>query len=169
MLASSPNCIKSSQPYLRKGGHIMPGDNQSQVPHADGNQEKSASSGQNPASPSVGPASPQARVFSNPRISSTDMRATVPQVDQPNLPFQPLPSPTGTAPYRLGLDEVLPDKIAAIRVAGQIVFHATGDTGGYNNPSPQKYVAAAMINDCQVTDTAAQPSFFYHLGDCYGN
>jgi len=80
----------------------------------------------------------------------------------PNQVFRPLPPPTGLAPYRLTLESVLPpDRIQQINNAGRLVFHATGDTGGIQNGTPQRIVALHMIDDLQTTNAA----FFYHLGD----
>ena len=77
--------------------------------------------------------------------------------------FQPLPTPTGAAPYRLDLGLVLgPDRLAAIHHAGQLCFHCVGDTGGVKAPQPQESVAAQLVAD--LTGAAA-PAFLYHLGD----
>jgi hypothetical protein len=49
----------------------------------------------------------------------------------PNQQFQPLPLPTGKAPYHLKLEDVLSsDRMTAIRNAKKLVFQTTGDTGG---------------------------------------
>jgi hypothetical protein len=78
-------------------------------------------------------------------------------------PFQPLPAPTGTAPFHLALSDVLTgDAMAAIEAAGALVFHCVGDTGGIMNPTPQQAVATAMSADLTATPA---PSFLFHLGD----
>ncbi len=80
----------------------------------------------------------------------------------PNQAFHPLPPPTGPSPYRLTLESVLPpDKIEQITNAGRLVFHATGDTGGVQNGTPQRIVAMHLVDDLHTTHAA----FFYHLGD----
>ena len=80
----------------------------------------------------------------------------------PNQVFRPLPPPTGLAPYRLTLESVLPpDRIQQINNAGRLVFHATGDTGGIQDGTPQRIVAMHMVTDLHTTNAA----FFYHLGD----
>src|SRR5579859_3624308 len=77
--------------------------------------------------------------------------------------FQPLPSPTGSAPFRLDLGQVLgPTRLAAIHQAGQLSFHCVGDTGGVKTPLPQESVAARMVADLS---SASPPAFLYHLGD----
>ncbi|MBV9689606.1 MAG: metallophosphoesterase [Ktedonobacteraceae bacterium] len=84
----------------------------------------------------------------------------------PNQPFRPLPQPTGAAPYRMSLDQVLPaDQIAAIQASEHVVFHIVGDTGGIKVPQEQQIVSMHMESDCEVSDPATRPSFFYHLGD----
>jgi len=84
------------------------------------------------------------------------------QGTHPNQVFHPLPPPTGLAPYRLTLESVLPpDRIQQINNAGRLVFHATGDTGGIKNGTPQRIVAMHMVDDLQTANAA----FFYHLGD----
>jgi acid phosphatase type 7 len=82
-----------------------------------------------------------------------------------NQVFQPLPSPTGVAPFHLGLETVLGvDATTKITEAGQLVFHCAGDTGGVKAPQPQQIVAYWMEQDL-VSGAAVLPSFFYHLGD----
>jgi hypothetical protein len=79
---------------------------------------------------------------------------------------QPLPTPTGTSPYHLSLDQVLtPAAMQTIQSAGRLVFHIVGDTGGVKTPQDQEIVATHMENDFAATDPGARPSFFYHLGD----
>ena len=58
-----------------------------------------------------------------------------------NQKFQPLPQPTGDAPYHLSLDDV----------------HCMGDTGGVKDPAPELLVANGL--------ESTKASFFYHLGD----
>jgi acid phosphatase type 7 len=74
-----------------------------------------------------------------------------------------LPAPAGRSPYRLALADVLaPTQIRAIERAGGLRFHCVGDTGGLQNPVPQRSVAAAMLAELRAEDPVR---FFYHLGD----
>lgn len=54
---------------------------------------------------------------------------------------------------------------AQIQRAGQIVFHAVGDTGNTRGPADQSLVADKMVADYSDTDPRSVPSFLYHLGD----
>ncbi|HEY0753200.1 MAG TPA: metallophosphoesterase [Ktedonobacteraceae bacterium] len=84
----------------------------------------------------------------------------------PNQSQQPLPTPTGKAPYHLTLDAVLtPAQMQAIQAAQKLVFHVAGDTGGVKMPQMQLNVAEHMELDFDATDHAARPAFFYNLGD----
>jgi hypothetical protein len=81
-------------------------------------------------------------------------------------PSQPLPQPTGPAPYHLSLDQILPAAtMQAIQTAGRMVFHMVGDTGGVKSPQDQEIVATHMEVDLNAANPAAGPVFFYHLGD----
>lgn len=70
-----------------------------------------------------------------------------------------LPQPTGAAPYRLDIKNVLPAMADTIT---KMVFHTVGDTGGIVNGVPQTITASKMEDDLS---SANKPSFFYHLGD----
>src|SRR5271163_4877577 len=88
--------------------------------------------------------------------------------------LQPVPQPRGDSPEPvLTLEEVLGGagaaKIAAVEQAGQIVFHAVGDTGSVKGPSSQSLVADKMVSDFNEDDAADVPSFFFHLGDVVYN
>ena len=80
-----------------------------------------------------------------------------------NQPFEPLPRPTGSYPYRLSLVDIVPGAAAALAGDQPLVFHCAGDTGGVKDPAPQLAVAAALRSDLQNGD--GPPLFFYHLGD----
>ena len=80
-------------------------------------------------------------------------------------PFQPLPAPTGQAPYRLDLADIVPDAVAAMKKAGGMSLHMVGDTGGVKDPHPQISVADGMEADVAVAGPYGTPAFFYHLGD----
>jgi hypothetical protein len=55
-----------------------------------------------------------------------------------------------------------PTEIRAIERAGALRFHCVGDTGGLQNPAPQRRVTAAMLAELRAQDPVR---FFYHLGD----
>ena len=74
--------------------------------------------------------------------------------------FQPLPAPTGRAPYRLSLKHVLGHQSPRRRV---LRLHVIGDTGGVKFPVAQQLVADYMVRD--LADTAHAPVFCYHVGD----
>ncbi len=82
-------------------------------------------------------------------------------------PWQNLPAPIGLPPFHLSLDAVLsPTAMQTIRQSGRLVFHAVGDTGGVNTPTPQEIVTRYMEEDFATSgDVSRNPSFFYHLGD----
>ena len=88
--------------------------------------------------------------------------------------LQPVPQPRGTAAEPiLTLEEVFgsagPARTKAIEQAGQIVFHAVGDTGSVKGPSSQSLVADKMVSDFTEDDPADVPSFFFHIGDVVYN
>lgn len=67
---------------------------------------------------------------------------------------EPLPAPTGAAPYRatpadLGITDAKP-----------ITWYLLGDTGGINNPTPQNDVSNAM-----QAQPGSPPAFVYIVGD----
>jgi len=73
--------------------------------------------------------------------------------------LQKIPPVRSTAPMALS-DIIGNAATQTIQNAGQIVFHAVGDTGGIHNPQFQFAVADAMAND-----VANSVAFWYHLGD----
>ena len=79
--------------------------------------------------------------------------------------FEPLPAPTGAAPFRLDLADIVPDAVAAAEKAGGIEFHMVGDSGGVKDPNPQLLVARGLEQDLAIAGTYGAPVFFYHLGD----
>ena len=88
--------------------------------------------------------------------------------------LQPVPQPRGASPEPvLTLQETYGGtgaaKMAAIEQAGQIVFHAVGDTGSVKGPSSQSLVADKMVSDFTEDDPADVPSFFFHIGDVVYN
>ncbi len=73
-------------------------------------------------------------------------------------PFQPLPEPTGAAPYRLALSAVKADLSSTQRT-----FHVIGDHGGVKDPNPQAEVAKALIADAATQSVPVE--FCYSVGD----
>lgn len=75
--------------------------------------------------------------------------------------FQPLPSPTGSYPYRLNLE------VKSENPRPQsMVFHMVGDTGGFKQPDLQKQIASQMAQQyLQSACPEERPAFLYHLGD----
>ena len=55
--------------------------------------------------------------------------------------------------------------VADIERAGQIVFHAVGDTGNVKSPVSEDLVSDKMVSDFREADPRLVPSFFFHLGD----
>ncbi|MGH9500619.1 MAG: metallophosphoesterase family protein [Terriglobales bacterium] len=64
-----------------------------------------------------------------------------------------------------------PNIIKAIVKAGQIVFHATGDSGASNVGKYRNEIRVSdqVTDDCHSTSTANRPAFLYHLGDVVYN
>ncbi len=78
--------------------------------------------------------------------------------------FEPLPPFTGTS-LTLPLETILPGVTKQAESAGQLVFHAVGDTGGVHGTDAQQAVADAMEAQLQHPDGPLAPVFFYHIGD----
>jgi predicted phosphodiesterase len=78
--------------------------------------------------------------------------------------FQPLPEPTGSYPYRLSIDKVIPGTDES-----KLVFQMVGDTGSIRSPDFQKLVAGQMEKQFLSEDPADRPKFLYHLGDVVYN
>lgn len=82
---------------------------------------------------------------------------------------RPFPVLKGMAEPVLTLAQALgaqgPPVVADIEKAGQIVFHAVGDTGNVRGPHAEDLVADKMVADFEERDPRNVPSFFYHLGD----
>ena len=80
--------------------------------------------------------------------------------------FRDLPPPTGAAPYRLDLRDIIPaSTYQQIVTANKLVFHFNGDIGGIDFAVPQQLVAGGMEADCNVPDQP-EPCFLYLVGDC---
>ncbi len=100
-----------------------------------------------------------------PPISGAKLQVQGARVQHPSYPFQPLPPPNGTAPYRFDLSQLLTaEDIQRITDAGVLVFHSVGDSGDYRGQE-QDFVAGMMTQDAQSLSADKKPAFFYHLGD----
>jgi len=70
-----------------------------------------------------------------------------------------------------GLQDALgpqgPDAVKAIQKAGQITFHAVGDTGASNvgKYGRELNVADQVTTDTHIADPGNKPAFLFHLGD----
>jgi hypothetical protein len=80
-------------------------------------------------------------------------------------PFPVVPDAEPVLSLATALGKSGPSIEAAIQAAGQIVFHALGDTGNTKGPKDEGLVADKMVSDFSETDPRAVPSFCYHLGD----
>jgi hypothetical protein len=141
----------------------MPADNQDQTLGTNGDQVPS-NSGEDTGQ--LSSTSATRRRFSSNVFSAGGPPVRKLHSTHPNQPFRPLPQPTAHSPYHLALDQVLPaDHIAAIQASEHVVFHIVGDTGGIKAPQEQQIVSMHMESDCEVSDPATRPAFFYHLGD----
>ncbi len=82
--------------------------------------------------------------------------------------FRDLPPPTGQAPFRLDLKDIVSAAdYAAIVQRGRLVFHLNGDMGGINYAVPQEIVAAGMEADlAKASADGSLPDFLYITGDC---
>jgi acid phosphatase type 7 len=82
----------------------------------------------------------------------------------PHFPFQPLPTPLGTKPFRFDLSQLLhADEVTKI-AATKLVFHTVGDTGDERGKE-MDFVAEMMTQDYDASPEGEAPAFFYHLGD----
>ncbi len=89
------------------------------------------------------------------------------QVSQLDTRFRELPKPSGAPPYHLRLEDAIPggNPVSNLQNTGPLVFQATGNTGGIQNPAPQERVANAMQAQFDAADPAQKPAFLYLLGD----
>jgi hypothetical protein len=139
-----------------------------------------------PATPNL--TGPGGRLFAEPKPGSDEATFRVDNTSAAyyNSPYyllhknqvQPIPPPRKNAPMQLDLADFLgPELIAAIERAGQISFHAVGDTGAAK-VNKQQTVQRAIQNEASVADAmvaeissggANTPAFFFHLGDVIYN
>lgn len=83
----------------------------------------------------------------------------------PHFPFQPLPTPNGSVPYRFDLSHLLhAEDVQRITASGALVFHTVGDTGDERGKQ-MDFVSAMMTEDYEAQPEGKTPAFFYHLGD----
>jgi len=82
--------------------------------------------------------------------------------------FRPLPAPTGQAPFRLDLADVLSaEDHKAIVDSGKLIFHFNGDMGGIRDAMPQQLVAKGMEKSFDPNaGIGGNPAFLYITGDC---
>ena len=82
---------------------------------------------------------------------------------------RPFPVVEGVDEPTLSLADAIGSKgeevVSEIEKAGQIVFHAVGDSGNTTGPRDEEMVADKMVSDYTEQDPRNVPSFFYHLGD----
>src|ERR1700722_6970807 len=139
--------------------------------------KKAVAKKKKPARPSQSTGDPQ---FGQPAPSPDPTGFKTPVTDEGDYSkvnatlLQPVPQPRGTATEPvLTLEEVFGSAGAArtkvIEEAGQIVFHAVGDTGSVKGPSSQSLVADKMVSDFTEDDPADVPTFFFHIGDVVYN
>jgi hypothetical protein len=112
-------------------------------------------------------------VFAQPMPSPdpTSFKDPVTDAQEPDVKgVLPVPQPATTAAEPImTLAQIYGSQGATItqdiQNAGQIVFHAVGDTGSDIGPATQSLVADKMVSDFTEDNPADVPSFFYHLGD----
>lgn len=97
-----------------------------------------------------------ARRFGIPPATAIEQAQKVQEV-LPTEAFQPLPAPTGQAPFR-----VTTEQLGVPAASGARVFHCLGDSGGVSDPNPQIEVVNAMVADLQANPEIA---FAWHVGD----
>ncbi|HUB66538.1 MAG TPA: metallophosphoesterase [Candidatus Methylacidiphilales bacterium] len=79
------------------------------------------------------------------------------------IPQGPSPEPRMSLADAIG--EQGPAVLKAIKNAGQIVFHALGDTGNTRGSQDEDLMTDKLGSDFQNEDPRAVPSFCYNLGD----
>ena len=107
--------------------------------------------------------------YAHPFFTSTP-HATRPQtsfgkrmLDWAKQELGPIPKPVRAG--KMGLAEIIGDKgVSEISQAGEIRFHATGDTGNLHSQSAEN-VSQQMAADFDVNHPGQNPAFLFHLGD----
>ena len=87
---------------------------------------------------------------------------------------QPFPAPQSGVPAYLDLQDFVPTEVLdAINTAGQITFHAVGDTGAAKGVPATAIADEAGVADAMTADVqsggVSGPAFFFHLGDVIYN
>ncbi|MBI3530675.1 MAG: metallophosphoesterase [Betaproteobacteria bacterium] len=82
--------------------------------------------------------------------------------------YRELPKPTGSAPFRLDLKDIIPEEnYRTIVRKKKLIFHLNGDMGGIQYSVPQELVAKGMESDfASGADTSEKAAFLYITGDC---
>ncbi|MFZ1138700.1 MAG: metallophosphoesterase [Candidatus Sulfotelmatobacter sp.] len=99
-----------------------------------------------------------------PPVSAAKLQVQAVGIQLPHYPFQPLPTPNGSPPYRFDLSQLLPATDVNAIANSTLVFHTVGDTGDHRGQQ-QDFVAEMMTQDAQNLPANRKPAFFYHLGD----
>jgi len=95
------------------------------------------------------------------------IHVTQPQ-EQRDQSYRPIPEPTGDAPYRLDLRNIISaaDYQTIVRKK-KLTFHINGDMGGIKQGMDQMLVAHGMEQDfAPSADASETPAFLYITGDC---
>ena len=131
---------------------------------------------------------PENRLYAEPKPSPDETSFQVDNVSEQyyNSPYyeahkdqvQPIPDARAGAPANLELQDFVPQEVwDAINAAGQITFHAVGDTGAAKVNRSQS-AATAIAHEASVADAMAAdvqsggvsgPAFFFNLGDVVYN
>jgi 3',5'-cyclic AMP phosphodiesterase CpdA len=104
------------------------------------------------------------------KVKGSVFAKPAPEIGNPvtNFPDEPRfhsPPPfTGTS-FSLPLEAILPGVTDESEMAGALVFHALGDTGGIHGNETQNAVAAAMQAQIAAAGPTQRPRFLFHLGD----
>ena len=135
------------------------------APPSPGNSEPISTGGPQFAEPTLTPDPTHFRV----KHGSDAQAYKILDSERGTLKPRPFPVVEGIAEPVLTLVEAIggpgAQVVAEIEKAGQIVFHAAGDTGNVKGPKNQALVADKMVADFSESDSRDVPSFFYHLGD----
>jgi hypothetical protein len=146
--------------------------------HDDGNEKPDPTTGN--AGEDAGPMSTSGPQFGEPAPTPDPDKFTVKHgsdaaaykildSQKGRIPPRPFPVVTGQDEPKLTLTDALGSKgediASEIQRAGQIVFHAVGDTGNTKGPRDQDEVSDKMVADFEGENPQDVPSFFYHLGD----
>lgn len=91
-------------------------------------------------------------------------------LDKEKGTLKPLPFPTvKDVEPSMSLADAIgakgPEVLKSIQNAGQIVFHALGDTGNTSGTKDMDMVTDKLVSDFNETDPSDVPSFCYNLGD----